>query len=318
MRRALPRWPHVTAAGGRWAARVSHRLTVSGGGTPASPGPAAAAAPGPSPPSPGRGAQPEPAQVSAQLGGGERREGGRRRVGKGAEPGGVGAGGAAPLAPAALPSAAGPGSSEAASSPQPPRPHSAEGALPTGGAERPRPCGRLSPLSPAREEEGAAGEADWRGRSLSLALELRCFDAARLCWLLTSSLSCGVFFFFFPPCLFFFPSPKLGLPLPGIAVLGSFWALPVRQDHAGPDHRVGVHRRDHRGLQFPDHLQLHHPLAELQKYGHAAGRGKSFPPPRLFCFFPFFLCVCVFEKEHQGRGSTTRPNPRELEALVCM
>ncbi|XP_069477735.1 arf-GAP with SH3 domain, ANK repeat and PH domain-containing protein 1 isoform X3 [Ambystoma mexicanum] len=40
---------------------------------------------------------------------------------------------------------------------------------------------------------------------------------------------------------------------------------------AWPDLRVRIHRRDHRGLQLPDHVQLHDPPAELQELHHRAG-----------------------------------------------
>ncbi|XP_073086247.1 arf-GAP with SH3 domain, ANK repeat and PH domain-containing protein 1 isoform X7 [Manis javanica] len=49
---------------------------------------------------------------------------------------------------------------------------------------------------------------------------------------------------------------------------------PPRQD-AGPDLRLRVHRRDHRGLQLAHHVQLHHPAAQLQEHRHAPG-GETF------------------------------------------
>ncbi|XP_053537790.1 arf-GAP with SH3 domain, ANK repeat and PH domain-containing protein 1a isoform X7 [Ictalurus punctatus] len=44
---------------------------------------------------------------------------------------------------------------------------------------------------------------------------------------------------------------------------------------AGPDLRVRVSVGNHRGLQLPDHLELHHPLTELQEHGQRAGGGKG-------------------------------------------
>ncbi|XP_051700784.1 arf-GAP with SH3 domain, ANK repeat and PH domain-containing protein 1 isoform X3 [Oryctolagus cuniculus] len=43
------------------------------------------------------------------------------------------------------------------------------------------------------------------------------------------------------------------------------------ESDAGPDLRVRVHRRDHRGLQLAHHVQLHHAAAQLQEHSHAAG-----------------------------------------------
>lgn len=88
-----------------------------------------------------------------------------------------------------------------------------------------------------------------------------CCGAALRC-LLTSAL-----------CFFFSPSNRSAY-----SALGS----PSGQDHAGPDHRLGVHRRDYGGLQLAHHLQLHHSAAELQEHGHAAGRGTVGPVRSLF------------------------------------
>lgn len=119
-----------------------------------------------------------------------------------------------------------------------------------------RPRSRRGPRerSPAAGREAAAPPPP-------PAPALGCCGAALRC-LLTSALC----FFFFPPNLS--ASSALGSP-PG-------------QDHAGPDHRLGVHRRDHGGLQLAHHLQLHHSAAELQEHGHAAGRGTVGPVRSLF------------------------------------
>uniref|UniRef100_A0AAV2L5L0 Uncharacterized protein n=1 Tax=Knipowitschia caucasica TaxID=637954 RepID=A0AAV2L5L0_KNICA len=58
---------------------------------------------------------------------------------------------------------------------------------------------------------------------------------------------------------------------------------PLSLSHdAGPNIGVGVSLGDNRGLQFPDHIQLHHPHAELQEQRECAGRGfgpgQNLPP----------------------------------------
>lgn len=49
--------------------------------------------------------------------------------------------------------------------------------------------------------------------------------------------------------------------------------LPLKD--AGSNIGVRVSLGDDRGLQFPDHIQLHHPDAELQEHGERVGGGKA-------------------------------------------
>ncbi|XP_054512997.1 arf-GAP with SH3 domain, ANK repeat and PH domain-containing protein 1 isoform X5 [Pan troglodytes] len=58
------------------------------------------------------------------------------------------------------------------------------------------------------------------------------------------------------------------------------------ESDAGPDLCLGVHRRDHRGLQLAHHVQLHHAAAQLQEHRHAAGGGRTedgSPVPGMHC-----------------------------------
>lgn len=50
-------------------------------------------------------------------------------------------------------------------------------------------------------------------------------------------------------------------------------SLPLKD--AGSNIGVRVPLGDDRGLQFPDHVQLHHPDAELQEHGERVGGGKA-------------------------------------------
>lgn len=55
------------------------------------------------------------------------------------------------------------------------------------------------------------------------------------------------------------------------------WASPpsLLLKDAGSNIGVRVPLGDDRGLQFPDHVQLHHPDAELQEHGERVGGGKA-------------------------------------------
>lgn len=151
MRRALPPRPHVTAAGGRWAACVSHRVTVSGGGRPRQPPPAPASRrfprPFPSfPPAGGRSRSPHKLVINLATGeSGAESEGREGRVGvgggwgKGLNPAGLGLAAAAPLLPARPPS------------PQRRR----QGQAPQ---RRPGPCSRRGPQSAEGAFPGGAAE----------------------------------------------------------------------------------------------------------------------------------------------------------------
>lgn len=55
--------------------------------------------------------------------------------------------------------------------------------------------------------------------------------------------------------------------------------LPLKD--AGSNIGVRVSLGDDRGLQFPDHVQLHHPDAELQEHGECVGGGKADVSARL-------------------------------------
>lgn len=57
----------------------------------------------------------------------------------------------------------------------------------------------------------------------------------------------------------------------------SLVSRPLPRQDAGPDLRLRVHRRDHRGLQLAHHVQLHYAAAQLQEHRHAAGGGRSGP-----------------------------------------
>lgn len=63
-------------------------------------------------------------------------------------------------------------------------------------------------------------------------------------------------------------------PLPELFSRILLWAFSPLKD-AGSNIGVRVSLGDNRGLQFPDHIQLHHSYAELQKHRERAGRGKA-------------------------------------------
>lgn len=56
---------------------------------------------------------------------------------------------------------------------------------------------------------------------------------------------------------------------------------------AGSDLSMRVSVRDHRGLQLPHHVQLHHPAAELQEHRQHPGGGRL--PVSVLCLSPVRL-----------------------------